>query len=100
MCSGPDINGMLSLITDHVQGWGVRSIAFVDNGVVSFSNPVRQSLFTYDDAVNRVPKAQAAAEACVRIFPGMVSQAPLRLMTTAYDTSHADYTHAWPRDSG
>lgn len=28
-------------------GWGVRNIAFVDNGKVSYSNPARQCLFTY-----------------------------------------------------
>jgi ubiquitin-like modifier-activating enzyme ATG7 len=28
-------------------GWGVRHVSFVDNGKVSYSNPVRQPLFTY-----------------------------------------------------
>ena len=28
-------------------GWGVRNITLVDNGTVSYSNPVRQSLFTF-----------------------------------------------------
>lgn len=28
-------------------GWGVRNITLVDNGFVSYSNPVRQSLFTF-----------------------------------------------------
>lgn len=50
----------------------MRNIDFVDNGHVSYSNPVRQSLYTYDDAVHRRPKAQAAAAACSGIFPGMV----------------------------
>ena len=30
-------------------GWGVRTITLVDNGKVSYSNPVRQSLFTFTD---------------------------------------------------
>ena len=34
-------------------GWGCRHITFVDNGLVSFSNPVRQSLFTFQDSVDR-----------------------------------------------
>ena len=36
---------------------------------VSFSNPVRQSLFVHDDAVKGRPKAQAAAEEIQRIIP-------------------------------
>ena len=48
-------------------GWGIRDFVFVDNGRVSYSNPVRQSLFTledchYDNGSGR-PKAVAAADA-------------------------------------
>jgi ubiquitin-like modifier-activating enzyme ATG7 len=28
-------------------GWGVRHMTFVDNGRVSYSNPVRQALFEF-----------------------------------------------------
>lgn len=28
-------------------GWGVRNITLVDNGSVSYSNPVRQSLYSF-----------------------------------------------------
>lgn len=28
-------------------GWGVRTITLVDNGSVSYSNPVRQSLYSF-----------------------------------------------------
>ena len=53
-------------------GWGVRKITFVDSSRVSFSNPVRQSLFTFDDCKNGgVKKAQAAAESLKLIFPGV-----------------------------
>lgn len=31
-------------------GWGVRNVDFVDYGKVSYSNPVRQSLFTFEDS--------------------------------------------------
>lgn len=54
--------------------WGVRNITLVDNSTVSFSNPVRQSLFTYEDSVKMRPKAQAAAERLKEIFPGVLSK--------------------------
>lgn len=45
-------------------GWGVRNMTFVDGGRVSYSNPVRQSLFTVDDCREGGKfKATAAAEA-------------------------------------
>lgn len=47
--------------------WGVRSITFVDNGSVSYSNPVRQPLFTFDSCGK--PKATTAAESLKQIFP-------------------------------
>ena len=51
-------------------GWGVRKITFVDNSRVAFSNPVRQSLFTFEDCLEGgKPKATAAADAVRRIFP-------------------------------
>ena len=56
-------------------GWGVRHITLVDNGRVSYSNPVRQSLFDNNDCLNGGSfKALAAAEALKRIFPGVKSQ--------------------------
>ncbi|XP_017770046.1 PREDICTED: ubiquitin-like modifier-activating enzyme ATG7 [Nicrophorus vespilloides] len=55
-------------------GWGVRQIKFVDNSTVSYSNPVRQSLFTYEDCVAGKPKAQAAADNLKKIFPGVESE--------------------------
>ncbi|PSC74928.1 ubiquitin-like modifier-activating enzyme ATG7 [Micractinium conductrix] len=52
-------------------GWGVRRITFVDNSRVAYSNPVRQSLFNFEDCLEGGrPKAAAAAEALQRIFPG------------------------------
>ena len=51
-------------------GWGVQHITFVDNGRVSFSNPVRQSLFTYNDCLDGGRwKAEAAAAAVKDIHP-------------------------------
>ena len=55
-------------------GWGVRHITFVDNGKVSYSNPVRQSLFTFEDCLNGGrDKASAAAEAMKKIFPAVTA---------------------------
>ncbi|KAJ4461075.1 putative autophagy-related protein 7 [Paratrimastix pyriformis] len=45
-------------------------------GHVSFSNPVRQPLFCFQDCLGGGrPKAQAAAEELVRIFPGVHARA-------------------------
>jgi len=49
-------------------GWGVRKITFVDSGRVSYSNPVRQSLFGVDDCKDGGKhKAVAAAESLVTV---------------------------------
>ncbi|OWB65353.1 hypothetical protein B5S30_g677 [[Candida] boidinii] len=55
--------------------WGVRKITFVDNGKVSFSNPVRQPLFNFEDCLNGgAPKSIAAAANMKKIFPSVDSQ--------------------------
>ena len=57
-----------------VQAWGVRKITLVDSSTVSYSNPVRQPLFEFADSLNGgKPKAEAAAAALKRIYPGVVS---------------------------
>jgi len=43
----------------------------VDSGTVSYSNPVRQSLFTFEDSSQKVDKAKAAAEAIRLIAPSV-----------------------------
>jgi len=49
-------------------GWGVRKITFVDSGRVSYSNPVRQSLFGVEDCIDGGKyKAVAAAESLVTV---------------------------------
>lgn len=51
--------------------WGVRTVTFTDCARVSYSNPVRQSLYSFEDCKGGGrPKAQAAAEALRAIFPG------------------------------
>jgi len=57
----------------HHKGWGVRKISFVDSARVSFSNPVRQPLFEFEDCLNGgKPKAACAAERLMKIFPNIV----------------------------
>lgn len=56
------------------QGWGVNKVTFVDNGSVSFSNPVRQPLFNFKDCLGGgAKKALRAAEALKEIYPGVDS---------------------------
>ena len=50
----------------------MRKITFVDKGTVSFSNPVRQPLFTFNDCLNGgAPKALRASQALTEIYPGV-----------------------------
>ena len=61
-----------SYVSRNLMGWGVRKITFLDNGTVSFSNPVRQPLFQYEDCLNGgAKKALKAAEALKQIYPGV-----------------------------
>jgi ubiquitin-like modifier-activating enzyme ATG7 len=62
-------------------GWGVRKFKFVDYGTVSYSNPVRQNLFTLEDChFNNGQgrgKAEAAASALKTIAADVDSEAIL-----------------------
>ena len=50
----------------------MRKITFVDNGTVSFSNPVRQPLFHFQDCLEGgAKKAPRAAQALKEIYPGV-----------------------------
>lgn len=74
------------------QGWGVRTITFVDSARVSFSNPVRQPLFEFEDCLNGgKPKAACAAERLRKVFPGVVRPFPS-------SQPHALLTHSAERD--
>ncbi|KAI8988113.1 hypothetical protein BDF20DRAFT_853878 [Mycotypha africana] len=54
--------------------WGVRHITFVDNGKVSLSNPVRQPLYSFQDAIDgKHTKAETAAANLKDIHPTVVS---------------------------
>ncbi|KAL8923802.1 MAG: hypothetical protein Q9172_002983 [Xanthocarpia lactea] len=64
-----------SYVARNLLGWGVRKITFVDNGSVSFSNPVRQPLFNFEDCLNGgAKKAHRAAEALKEIYPGVEAE--------------------------
>lgn len=55
-----------------LMSWGVRQITFVDNANVSYSNPVRQSLYEFEDCLDGgKPKALAAVDKLRKIFPGV-----------------------------
>ena len=50
----------------------MHKITLVDSATVSYSNPVRQPLFEFKDCLDGGrPKAEAAAEALKRIYPGV-----------------------------
>ena len=59
-------------------GWGIRNFKIVDYGKVSYSNPVRQSLFSLEDCHHDNgsgrPKAVAAAEALKAIAADVESE--------------------------
>ncbi|CAG07052.1 unnamed protein product [Tetraodon nigroviridis] len=55
-----------------LMGWGVRHITFVDNAKISYSNPVRQPLYEFEDCLGGgKSKAMAAVERLTKIFPGV-----------------------------
>lgn len=63
-----------SYVARNLLGWGVRKITFVDSGSVSFSNPVRQPLFNFEDCIGGgVKKAIRASNALKEIYPGVDS---------------------------
>ncbi|KAL4912127.1 hypothetical protein BDW62DRAFT_216594 [Aspergillus aurantiobrunneus] len=63
-----------SYVARNLLAWGVRKITFVDNGSVSFSNPVRQPLFNFADCLEGGErKAYRASQALSEIYPGVES---------------------------
>eukprot|EP00758_Cryptobia_borreli_P007054 Tbor_TRINITY_DN5239_c0_g2::TRINITY_DN5239_c0_g2_i1::g.16291::m.16291/K08337/ATG7; ubiquitin-like modifier-activating enzyme ATG7 len=56
-------------IARHLLMWGVTTLTIVDRGQVSYSNPVRQTLFVVNDAVEKRNKADAAKDMIKRILP-------------------------------
>eukprot|EP00922_Rhytidocystis_sp_ex-Travisia-forbesii_P013718 GHVS01020493.1.p1 GENE.GHVS01020493.1~~GHVS01020493.1.p1 ORF type:complete len:1075 (+),score=234.81 GHVS01020493.1:242-3466(+) len=66
-------------VARNLLGWGVRNITFVDSGRVSMSNPVRQHLYTHQDAASNGGsgryKAVAARDRLLEIRPDANCQA-------------------------
>ncbi|KAK5574485.1 hypothetical protein RB653_009738 [Dictyostelium firmibasis] len=63
-------------VARSLMSWGVRNITFVDSSKVSYSNPVRQSLFTFADCSPKAKeKSVAAADALKKIFPAVNANA-------------------------
>ncbi|XP_026412711.1 ubiquitin-like modifier-activating enzyme atg7 isoform X2 [Papaver somniferum] len=55
--------------------WGVRKITLLDSGRVAMSNPLRQSLYTFDDCLNGGNmKSVAAVNSLKRIFPAVEAE--------------------------
>lgn len=53
-------------------GWGIKNLSLVDAGHVSFSNPVRQSLYEFEDCLEGGrTKSECAAEHLKKIFPSV-----------------------------
>jgi len=61
-----------SYVARSLLAWGVRTVTLVDSATVSFSNPVRQPLYTFQDCFNGgKAKAPAAAQSLKQIYPGV-----------------------------
>lgn len=52
--------------------WGIKNISIVDNAKISYSNPVRQTLYNFDDCTNTKFKAEAAAASLRKIHPSVI----------------------------
>ncbi|XP_060850053.1 ubiquitin-like modifier-activating enzyme ATG7 [Rhopalosiphum padi] len=70
-------------VARNLMAWGVHNITFIDNGKVSYSNPVRQSLYRHSHCINsNTYKALAAADVLREIHPeinstGIVMSIPM-----------------------
>ncbi|KAF9426171.1 Autophagy protein 7 [Podila epigama] len=80
-------------------GWGVRNITFVDSAKVSFSNPVRQPLFDFEDCLEGgKEKAATAAANLRRVYPGVnavgismsIPMPGHPISAQGYDAAHKD----------
>lgn len=66
-----------------LMAWGVDKVTFVDSGKVSFSNPVRQPLFEFEDCLNGGEfKSIAAAKNLKKVYPngeieGVILEVPM-----------------------
>ncbi|CAI5755624.1 unnamed protein product [Candida verbasci] len=68
-----------SYVSRALLGWGFKDITLLDNGRISYSNPVRQPLFNFKDCFSSENqqgefKAIRGAEALKEIYPGVNSK--------------------------
>ncbi len=56
-------------VSRNLLGWGARYIDFIDCGKISYSNPVRQSLYSFQDSSSNTHKASMASNKLKEIFP-------------------------------
>lgn len=57
-------------LSRNLIAWGIKNITFVDYSKVSYSNPVRQTLYDFEDTKGGgKPKAETAAEKLIKIYP-------------------------------
>ncbi|WFD36696.1 dCMP deaminase [Malassezia cuniculi] len=73
-------------------GWGIRHISFVDNGRVSYTNPVRQPLYEFSDCLSggRL-KVEAACDTLQRVFPSVSAEGyDLEVPMPGHPVSDAD----------
>lgn len=62
-------------VARNLLSWGYSKFTFVDNGRVSYSNPVRQCLFTFEDSrAEDNFKATIAARRIAEIYPKVEAQ--------------------------
>ncbi|OJJ50439.1 hypothetical protein ASPZODRAFT_126301 [Penicilliopsis zonata CBS 506.65] len=83
-----------SYVARNLLGWGVRKVTFVDNGSVSFSNPVRQPLFRFSDCLQGgAKKALQASRALLEIYPGVDTAGHvLSVPMVGHPMSNTDHT--------
>lgn len=69
-------------VARNLLSWGVTKLTLLDCGKVDYSNPTRQSLFTFQDAVDNRLKAEAATDALKAISPSLdVTGVAMRIPT-------------------
>ncbi|CAD2214548.1 ThiF family, putative [Angomonas deanei] len=61
-------------VASHLLMYGVRALTLVDCGRVDYNNLARQVLFTSEDAAQRRPKVEAAADGLRRVIPAVEVQ--------------------------
>ena len=84
-------------VSRNLLGWGARNINFLDCSKISYSNPVRQSLYTFNDSQETGSfKSEVASKKLKEIFPlvnsqGIVFSIPLPGRTLATEEAKVSY---------